>query len=154
MLLSLLMRVVVDSAAVAHAGPVMETAIAQPAPVVDRTVTACDPMLLEAAEHRPGVAAVRSGLLLDRARDAGEARRYLLFDLRDGAGCPTPISYAVPGQGRRWGAICFHRNKPRLRPDPSHPGLADQSGTGLIGGRSDSMACRLAIISSAMASRV
>nr|WP_314528499.1 hypothetical protein [uncultured Brevundimonas sp.] len=121
MLLSLLMRVVVDSAAVAHAGPVMETAIAQPAPVVDRTVTACDPMLLEAAEHRPGVAAARPGLLLDRARDAGEARRYLLFDLRDGAGCPTPISYDLPGQGAAPGRNLLPSEQASPAPRPFAP---------------------------------
>jgi hypothetical protein len=118
MLLSLLMRIVVDGAAVAHAGPAVETAIAQPAPVVDRMVTACDSMLLEAAEHRPVVASARRGLLLDRARDAGEARRYLLFDLRDGAGCPTPISYAVPGKGAALGRNLLSSEQASPAPRP------------------------------------
>ena len=111
-MLPLLMRIIVDGAAIAHSVPVVDPAMVQPAPVVNRTAVACDPLLLKAG---PGAgAAGRPGAHLDRSRDAGQARRYLLFDLRDQDNCPTPISYDVPGQG-----LALGRNL--LQPDPAPP---------------------------------
>lgn len=111
-MLPLLMRIVVDGAAIAHSAPVVDPAMVRPAPVMDQAVIACDPMLPEAGS-RAGTAG-HPGALLDRSRDAGQARRYLLFDLRDQNNCPMPISYDAPGQG-----LALGRNL--LRPDPAPP---------------------------------
>ena len=110
-MLPLLMRIVVDGAAIAHSAAAIDPAMGRPAPVVNRTAVACDPMLQEAGA-KPVAAVDRPGALLDRSRDAGQARRYLLFDLRDQSNCPTPISFDVPGQG-----VALGRNL--LRPDPA-----------------------------------
>ncbi|MFN3839043.1 MAG: hypothetical protein ACK4MI_15155 [Brevundimonas sp.] len=108
-MLALLMRIAVEGAAIAHPAPVVDADMARPAPVIDRAITACDPMLRQTESRHP-----RPGGMLDRSRDAGEARRYLLFDLRDQNNCPTPISYDVPGQGR-----ALDRNL--LAPDQRRP---------------------------------
>ncbi|WP_312599563.1 hypothetical protein, partial [Brevundimonas sp.] len=110
-MLPLLMRIVVDGAAIAHSAPVVDPAMVRPAPVLNLTAVACDPMLKEAGS-RPVTDG--PGALLDRSRDAGQARRYLLFDLRDRNNCPTPISYDVPGQG-----VALGRNL--LQPAPTSP---------------------------------
>ncbi|WP_292019542.1 MULTISPECIES: hypothetical protein [unclassified Brevundimonas] len=107
-MLPLLMRIIVDGAAIAHSVPVVDPAMVRPAPVVNRTAVGCDPLLLEAGSGAGTTD--RPGALLDRSRDAGQARRYLLFDLRDWNNCPKPISYDVPGQG-----LALGRNL--LRPD-------------------------------------
>ena len=77
-MLALLMRIAVEGAAIAHPAPVVDADMARPAPVVDLAITACDPMLRQTESRN-----ARPGGMLDRSRDAGEARRYLLFDLRD-----------------------------------------------------------------------
>ena len=95
-MLSLLMRIVVDGAAILHSAPVVDPATVGPSPVVSRAMPACG------SERRRACAATdRPGPL---SRDEGEARRN----------CPTPISYDVPGQGRALG-----RNL--LSPDPARP---------------------------------
>lgn len=105
-MLSLLMRIVVDGAAILHSAPVVDPATVGPSPVVSRAMPACG-----SERRRAGAATDRPGPL---SRDEGEARRYLLFDLRDRNNCPTPISYDVPGQGRALG-----RNL--LSSDPARP---------------------------------
>ena len=111
-MLPLLMRIVVDGAAIAHSVPVVDPAMVRPAPVVNQAMMAGDPPLQEAGS-RAGTAG-HPGAPLDRPRDAGQARRYLLFDLRDWNNCPTPISYDEPRQGMAQG-----RNL--LQPDPAPP---------------------------------
>lgn len=117
-MLALLMRIAVEWAAIAHPAPVVDADMVRPAPVVDRAITACDPML-----RQTGARNARPGGMLDRSRDAGEARRYLLFDLRDQNNCPTPISYDVPGQGRALGRnlLAPDQGRPATPATPARP---------------------------------
>ena len=94
---------------------------------IDRSVERLAPLVEQATRGCPEPLMNASGLadgapVLDRSRDEGPARRYLLLDRRDRGGCPLPISYAVPDQPQALGrnlatpdAQSGVRNSPRFR---------------------------------------
>ncbi|MFA4939764.1 hypothetical protein [Brevundimonas sp.] len=114
-MLTLLMLVLSNSAAIVHPAPVVDQPMVRIAPVVDQAMVCDDPLMQ--AQQGGGDRA----MTLDRSLDDGQARRYMLLDRRDRNNCPLPISYAIPDQpralGREFGptvSVTPHR--------PSRPG--------------------------------
>lgn len=109
-MLTLLMLAFLSDPTTVSAAPGVEIdrPVARVAPRVDQATRRCQDELIAAD------ASASTGSLLDRRRDDGQVRKYLLLDRRDQNGCPLPISYPVPDQPNALG-----RNL--LAPDPVAP---------------------------------
>lgn len=97
-MLTLLMLVLSNSAAIVHPAPVVDQPMVRIASVLDQVMVPCADPLMQAQQGGGDRA-----MTLDRSLDDGQARRYMLLDRRDRNNCPLPISYAIPDQPRALG---------------------------------------------------
>ncbi|MFN6982100.1 MAG: hypothetical protein ACK4NU_09265 [Brevundimonas sp.] len=123
-MLSLLILALSDAAVIVHPAPPVDQPMVRIAPVVDQAMIRCSDYLLQAEAASPSSAGAAASLL-DRSRDDGQVRRYLLVERRDQNNCPAPISFAVPDQpralGREFGPSRIEGlNRPA---QPARPGL-------------------------------
>ena len=96
-MLSLLILALSNGAVIVHPAPPVDQPMVRVVPVVDQAMIRCGDPLVQTQTASPSSAGAVAPLL-DRSRDDGQVRRYLLLDRRDQNNCPLPISYAVPDQ--------------------------------------------------------
>ena len=123
-MLSLLILALSNGAVIVHPAPPVDQPMVRVVPVVDQAMIRCGDPLVQTQTASPSSAGAVAPLL-DRSRDDGQVRRYLLLDRRDQNNCPAPISYDVPNQpralGREFGPSRIEG--PSRPAQPSRPGL-------------------------------
>ncbi|WP_447941322.1 hypothetical protein [Brevundimonas mediterranea] len=123
-MLSLLILALSNGAVIVHPAPPVDQPMVRVVPVVDQAMIRCSDPLVQTQTASPSSAGAVAPLL-DRSRDDGQVRRYLLLDRRDQNNCPAPISYDVPNQpralGREFGP--YRTVEPNRSERPARPGL-------------------------------